>query len=353
MVSQRIFRAQNRIGFAVVVLAALGSLVLIPSQARAGSVLGVDVGNYIIVYQGGGTGNHLNINNFGVPTSRVWNGDIGIAGSGKLGASGPGTLNGNIDFAASNTSQASISNTTINGTVNYGVGGVQSTMNLLNSLSSNLSTSALLLQATSLAINAGSSNQTVLAANGAAETINGVNYDLFKVSSVSTNNGNNLIIQGDGSKSVVFDIGLSGPQFHGNILLEDLTGKFFGDVGYAGLTPDQVLFNLYGGTGTPTFSGGPSLDVNNQGDSAHPNNFIYGTFLDPNGSISFVNTRFTGRVFGGDSHDMQVVSGDTMNLPPVDHNNQQPIPEPSSVIILASLGAVFGLSGLRRSHTAA
>jgi hypothetical protein len=317
---------------ALAVCMAMG--VLAPMQARAGTVLGVDVANYIILYEGGGTGHHLNINNFGIPTSRVWDGDIGIAGHGLLGATGPGTLNGNINFAASDTGQATINNTTINGTVSYGVISVQTIMNNLNTLSSTLG--ALHASGTGLAINTGSTNQTVLATNGANEIINSVSYRLFNVTSVSTNNGKDLIIKGDGSQSVVLDVGISNPQFNSNILLEDLNGKFYGDTGYAGLTPDQLLINLYGGS---NLSGGPTLQVNNQGDGAHPNNFIYGTFLDPNGSISMVNTRFVGRDFGGDSHDMQIVSGDTTKLP-VEQNNQQPIPEPGALVIWSAFGLI-------------
>jgi hypothetical protein len=87
-------------------------------QARAGAILGVDVKNYIVMYEGGSSGSQLSINNFG--TTGIWTGDIGIAGVGQLAASGPGTVNGSIDFAAANTGQASISNTTVNGPFNCG-----------------------------------------------------------------------------------------------------------------------------------------------------------------------------------------------------------------------------------------
>jgi hypothetical protein len=58
-----------------------------------------------------------------------------------------------------------------------------------------------------------------------------------------------------------------------------------------------------------------------------------------------VNTRFVGRDFGGDSHDMQIVSGDTLSLPPpvINHLNITVTPEPSSAVILGSLGAVMGV----------
>jgi hypothetical protein len=296
----------------------------------------VDVGDYIVMYEGGNSGSQLSINNFGYqgsPEQRLWIGNIGIAGSGQLAATGPGTLQGNINFAAPDTGQASFSNTTINGTVNYGVLPVQNTMNSLNSLSSSLGNLATL--GTALAINT-NSDQTVLASSGTAEAINGVNYRLFNVTSVNTQNGENLIIKGDGSQSVVLDVNTPGDaQFHGNILLQDLTGKFFGDAGYVGLTPDQVLVNMYGGA---ALVGGDKLDANNNGNDAHPVNIITADFLDPNGAISFVNTRITGRIFGGDSVNMQIVSGDTINLPP--SQAPPPVPEPASFALWGLLGAI-------------
>jgi hypothetical protein len=66
------------------------------STARAtGFTLG-DAANYIIIYQGGSSGAQLSINNFG--TTDIWIGNIGIAGTGKLAATGPGTLNGKHQF---------------------------------------------------------------------------------------------------------------------------------------------------------------------------------------------------------------------------------------------------------------
>jgi hypothetical protein len=287
----------NRFGRASMAAFALALVALGLPQVRAGMIVGVDVEKYVILYQGAG-GRHLHINNFG--TTGVWTGDIGIAGTGTLQASGPGTHNGNIDFAAANSGQANVHNTTVIGTTNYNESVVQSIMNELNTLSSNLG--ALAGSGTRLAINTNSA-QTILVSTGAL--VEGTR--LFNVNSVNTKNGQNLIIKGDGSQSVVFDVNTPGhAQFHGNILLQDMSGKMYGDAGYAGLGPDQVLFNLFDGD---------TLDVNNNGNQAHPNNIIYGTFLDPNGAVSFVNTRIVGRIFGGDSHNMQIVSGDTIALP--------------------------------------
>jgi hypothetical protein len=162
---------------------------------------------------------------------------------------------------------------------------------------------------------------------------------VFTVTSVSSQNGDNLIIKGDGSQNVVMNVNTPGDaQFHGNVLLQDLTGKFYGDPGYAGLTPDQVLFNLYAGS---ALVGGDKLDANNNGNNAHPANIIYGTFLDPNGPISFVNTRFVGHIFGGDSVNMQIVSGDTITSPP------ETVPDSGATLSLMGLSTLLLASSAR------
>ena len=204
-------------------------------------------------------------------------------------------------------------------------------MNNLNSLSSTFGAQA--GSGTALTINT-SSDQTVLASTG---FLSGGNR-LFTVTSVNSGNGENLIIKGNGTENVVINVNTPGDaQFHGNILLQDLNGKFFGDAGYAGLTPDQVLFNLYAGA---NLVGGDKLDANNNGNNAHPSNIIEGTFLDPNGAISFVNTRFVGHIYGGDSVNMQIVSGDTLTLPPS-------VPDGGSTLVLLGL-ALSGLGCLGR-----
>src|SRR5207248_3198324 len=164
--------------------------------------------------------------------------------------------------------------------------------------------------------------------------------------SFSSGNGQNLILKGDGTFTTVFDIAFD-TQFHGNVLLQDLTGKFFGDAGYAGPTPDQIVFNMYSGA---ALVGGDTLDANNNGNSAHPANIMYGIFLDPNGNVSFVNTRLTGRIWGGDSQDMQIVSGDTLTQPTTSGGStiagvtEVGVPEPANIVLLgAALAALGGL----------
>ena len=107
---------------------------------------------------------------------------------------------------------------------------------------------------------------------------------------------------------------LPASNLHGQILLA------------GGLTSDHVLINLFG-TNT--------LDVNTNGLST------FGTFLDPNGTMSAVHTDIEGRWFGGDSSNQQIVSGAFITAP------QGQVPDAGSTLALLSF-ASLGLVALRR-----
>src|SRR5204862_7736842 len=75
----------------------------------------------------------------------------------------------------------------------------------------------------------------------------------------------------------------------------------------------------------------------------------------PNGKVSFVNTRLTGRIWGGDTQDMQIVSGDTLTQPTTNGGStiagvtEVGVPEPANIVLLgAALAALGGLGGVRR-----
>jgi hypothetical protein len=75
-----------------------------------------------------------------------------------------------------------------------------------------------------------------------------------------------------------------------------------------GLTPDQVIWNFT--------SSGKNINLNNNA-SSYPYPAAYqGVILAPNDNLSVVNASLIGRVFGGDSNDMQIVSGDNIHTPP-------------------------------------
>jgi hypothetical protein len=291
----------------LIVLAAVG----VP-QACADIITG-DATNFAVLYEGAGN-NHLSTTNVTI------NGNIGIgAPSGtttaQFSASGPGTINGGIQFAGA--VNESISNTTITGAITGNNANVQTDLNNLNSLSTTLGGEA----GTSLSVNLNNlQSQTVNATSG---ILNGTNY-VFDVSSFTFNNGATLTINNNGvaGDSVVFNFA-SNAQFGGTILL-------------SGFTDDQVLFNFIGGS---NLSGGPTLQINSNGA------VVQGDFLDPNGPISVVHSVLDGRVFGGDSHDMQIVSGGTLNAPPASGPPPPPppIPEPASIALLGTALLAFSI----------
>ena len=108
-----------------------------------------------------------------------------------------------------------------------------------------------------------------------------------------------------------------------------------GDVILNGLTQDQVLFNVTGS--------GNALDINDNGGNGNPNSAVQGVFLDPNGAITVVHANVVGRVFGGDSSDMQIVSGDHITQPRL-----QVVPEPATMTIRLTGAIPLGLLGAFR-----
>jgi hypothetical protein len=294
----------------IVLTLVTGSMVgLEPSRARAGFMLG-DASNFVVLYEGNGN-NQLSTTNVTI------NGNIGIgAPSGtttaQFNASGPGAINGSIYFAKAVNSV--VSNTSISGTITGYNANVQADLNAMNSLSAALGAEA----GTGISINTGGSggSQTI---NASAGTLDGNGNRVFSVSSMQFNNQTTLTINGDAAgDSVVFNFA-NNAQFGGTIVLN-------------GLTSDQVLFNVTGGA---NLTGGNTLQDNTNGAN------LTGTFLDPNGAISVVHTTLTGRIFGGDTSNMQIVSGDTLNAPTI-------VPAPSSLALVLSAAIPLGLLWYRR-----
>jgi hypothetical protein len=236
------------------------------------------------------------------------NGNIGVGGTGAVQFGGPGTINGNVEFAAANTGQFQNNNGSNVGptgiTYNNMPHDVAGDLTSLNSRSAALGAEA----GTALTINGA---QTV---NGsaAASTIDANGNEVFTVNSFSDNNGDVLKINGDGH-DIVFNFA-SNTNFQGAVVL---TG---------GLTPDQVLFNFTGS--------GKAASINTNA-SSFPALSWQGIILDPNGTIQATNANIKGRLFGGDSNDMQIVSGTTLT---------SPTPEPTFLGVL--LVGVLGLIGV-------
>jgi hypothetical protein len=271
--------------------------------------------DYVLLFQGAG-GNTLQVTNVTV------HGNIGVAGSGLFTDSGPSTITGRVDFAGTVMSRFHSNNgsNTFNGGQHsppymgdFGVAAVQAAMDYMNSTSQQLFGD----HGTNVAI----SNGTVLNASaGTLFTVNGQSVHVFDATSLNNGGNQTLTINGTASDLVAINLdGLGNIQFHGGI---NLTG---------GLTFDNVIFNLGGGNYT-THTGAPSLDINN---SQGNHGIARGIFLDPNGAMDVTDALVFGRVFGGDAHDFQYVSGSEI------------IPEPSSLALLG-LGGLGTLGALIR-----
>jgi len=293
--------------------------VLVAPAAQAEFVLG-DAANYAVLYEGGGT-HTLQITNVTV------NFNVGVGGTGMATDSGPSTINGNIDFAAGNTGQFSNNNASniIAGSVNYNVSAVTAALNTVNALNTMLGGEA----GTGVKIGSGGT----LTINAAAGILDVNGNRVFNVTGFNTTNADVLTINGDAAgHSVVLNfLGLS-VNFNNQVVLN-------------GISEDHVLYNFVGGSG---LTGGPTLQINDNGHT-QPGNLVQGIFLDPNGAISVTNTNIKGRVFGGDSHDMQIVSGDLIDAPST-------VPQPStlsmSAILFGVLGAVWSYTRLKQTTPA-
>lgn len=301
--------------FAQIGLLVLATLVAILAAAPARAGFDLDgAANYALLFEGAG-GNTLQITNVTV------NGNIGVGLTGKATDSGPSTINGGMNFSAANNNQFSNNNSAdiITRGVHYNVGSVTDALNSVNGLNSTLGAET----GTDVAIK---NSTTIDASNGILDA-NG--NSVFNVTSFNTTNSDVLTIVGDASgDSVVLNfIGLSA-NFNNQVNLVDLSA-------------DQVLYNFVGGS---NLTGGPTLQINTNA-SSHPSpSGVYGVFLDPNGPISVTNANVFGRVFGGDTHDFQYVSGSTINAPAVT------VPEPPTVVLCLAGAALLGLCQALRGY---
>jgi choice-of-anchor A domain-containing protein len=285
-------------------LSAASITVFTTSPARADFILG-NAANYAVLFEGEGNGNTLHITNVTIK------GNVGVGGTGKVSDSGPSTVSGRIDLSAANTGQVTVAPADIGPTsINYNVAAVTTALNTVNALSTSLGSET----GTSLMIKG---TQTINASNG---MLDGSGNEVFNVTSYSENDGNVLTINGNGH-NVVLNLAVNGnPQLGGDIILN-------------GLTPDQVMFN---------YTGKNNLSLNNNASSYPSPDAFMGIILAPNAAISVTNSNLDGRVFGGDSSDMQIVSGTTINAPVI------ATPEPSTCF-LAGLSLVgLGVVGRRK-----
>lgn len=288
---------------------------VLPQGARAGFTIGPDASNYAVLFEGAG-GNTLQITNVTV------NGNVGVGLTGQATVSGPSDINGAINFSAANTGQFSNNNGSnmITGGVSFNVAAVTSALNTVNTLNTTLGAEA----GTNIAIN----GSTTINASAGVLDANG--NRVFNVTGFNTTNGDTLTINGDGGDSVVLNFIGVNANFNNQVILN-------------GITSDQVLYNFVGGS---DLTGGPTLQINDNLSNNTPNcslgqYCVQGDFLDPNGAISVVNANVAGRVFGGDTHDFQDVSGSTITAATTT------VPEPSSLLELIGFSAAILLAAAR------
>jgi hypothetical protein len=267
-------------------MVALLPLFFAPSRARADIIteIGGNTKNYVLLFEGGG-GATLHT------AAATINGNIGVGGTGKVAVNGGGSF-GNIDFSAPNTGQFTSSGSPSYTSLNYGVTNVATDLTDVN----NFSTTVAAETGAALHIHlSGGQSQVIYASQGTLDSHG--NY-VFKVNpSFSFAVGSTLTIIGDVPGNVILNFANFNVHLEGNIVLQ-------------GITSDQVLFNVAGG----------SLKIDDDS--------VSGTFVDPNGAIFVSASNVYGRVFGGDNNTEQVVSGDKF---------MAPTPEPAAILLFGTV----------------
>src|SRR5437667_6711527 len=195
-------------------------IVWVPQARADGFTLG-SAANFGLLFEGAG-GNTLQITNVTV------NGNVGVGMTGRATDSGPSTINGALDFSASNASQFSNNNigNIITGGVAYNFASVTSALNTVNNLNTTLGSEA----GTNVNIN----GSTTI--NASAGTLDASGNRVFTVTGFNTTNSNVLTIHGSGTDFVVLNF-TSSANFNNQV---SLTG---------GITADHVLYNFVGGSG--------------------------------------------------------------------------------------------------------
>lgn len=309
---------KHQTSFTVLRIGLIAGIFTISAGSAAQAALDLfpgDSADYAVLYEGSG-GHNLQINSTPLNGSTIL-GNVGLAiengGNPQFQLNNPAVIAGDANFAAA-TANFQNSSGVLTGSVNAGVTQVESDMDDINALSQGLGA----LPGAALTING---TQTISASDGTFDST----YDayVFNLTSLNFGNGSTLTIDGQGlDANVVINVNASninGPHFAGAITL---TG---------GLTPNNVIINLTGGNYT-TLTGGPTL----QTAANHAEQDV--TYLDPTGTIGVNSVAIMGHLFGGDSSDMTINSGGTVQIVPV--------PEPG-IATLAGLGGI-GMMLLRR-----
>ncbi len=288
----------------------------VPQAQAATFVINGDATNFAVLYEGTG-GHHVQLNGGGgCGSSCTVKGNIGIGGTGLFSDSGM-AVTGTVEFSAAQNVPTSQYGTpsgggSVSGGATFNNTNVSTDLTALNNLSTTLGGET----GTALTMSLGSniSTQTVMASSG---TLDAMGDRVFTLSAFQAVNGSILTIQGDAAgDSVVFNI--------------NANASFGGAIDLSGLVADQVLFNIIGtGHSLQTASNGAILT---------------GDFLDPNGTIQVNEATIDGRLFGGDSNDLQITSGGQVDAP------LDATPLPAALPLFASGLGALGLFGWRRKR---
>jgi hypothetical protein len=270
-------------------------------------------------------------------------GNIAIAEGGGFRGSGMGTITGQVQFAGQDIKLDGLSQRfqpdgiTITGMPpdTFNNANVQEDFKAVTMLSRTLRD----ISGTPITITGGGSVDatSVKPVNGNSVftgTIGHINTELGPESTFTA--GTTFTIHGSSSDFVVINIpSTDGLGFDGSIVLE------------GGITSDHVLFNFDKGN-FDNLTGGDTLTIDTNG------NPTTGIFLDPNGDFQITDSMIFGRIFGGGSQvDSTISSSNPSSFrtsivapPPF------PTPEPTSLVLLGSSLAVFGIIRRRQRPAA-
>jgi uncharacterized repeat protein (TIGR01451 family)/choice-of-anchor A domain-containing protein len=267
-----------------------GGAVGLQAGVSSSAYLGA-AGQYGVLYMVDAGTHNLSITNVTLGANVGVGSGVGGNGIGQATFSGPGTITGRVDFAPGQTNVFNNQNGSNVGpaSVNHNVATVTSAISTVTSLNTTLGA----LTGTSIQING---TQTINESAGTFHTVGGVTYSVFTVTSYSENDGKLFTINGDGSGDpVVLNFAGGNLNLGGDVTL---TGN--------GLNDDKVIWNFT--------STNQNIQLNNNA-SSYPGVAFHGIILAPHDGIHLVNANLSGRIFGGDNQDMQLVSGLTLHAP--------------------------------------
>jgi len=299
-----------------ILAAAVGGIFAMGSVAQAAVFTDVTLGQAgsggfnFVAFQTGA--NSFSASNSGT----LFDGNVGLASGGSTNFSGGGTITGTLFKDPGATVQANVaSQMNINGGIT-----VQSLAQAVSDVKlANTTAASLAANAGNTFASIGSSAATFTDVNGTANAFGGKNSVFSVTGNINiTNPSKDLTISGGLNDFFIINVGGDVTVSNGAILLS------------GGITPDHVLFNFTGATGSVNLSNASST--------------LHGIFLAPQSSQSIhLTPRTVNGVIIGDT--IHTSSGPNVNLPP---GGGFGVPEPASLGVLG-LGVIGLLMRRRRA----